>query len=216
MRINASEYSERALPIVRESEGAEGVCACGTRVSLEEPWETPRCWRCELATLQAAAGFYREHQGATLADFPAPIAAEAIRLLEARDQPRGLFVTGPAGTGKTRLLAAIAAAFRERALFGLARAIIRATWDPETQDREIRRLSSVPLLMLDDLGREGRPSEAVCATIHEVLSARNGNYLPTAVTSNFTLEQLAERYDEAIADRLRPWKRIVMAGRSRR
>jgi hypothetical protein len=173
------------------------------------------CWRCELVSVQEAAGFYREHQGATFADFEPSIQATAAGLLVRRDAVRGLFIGGPKGTGKTRLLAAIAGA-AGHARFGLARVIIRGTWNVETKDAEIRKLAECPLLLLDDIGREGKPSEDVLGLWHEILSARNGNYLPTAVTSNYTLDQLTQRYDEAIVDRFSPWRRVVMTGRSRR
>jgi DNA replication protein DnaC len=177
-----------------------------------------------VADQQYGYGFCREHQGAILADFAPSVISAALRLLDSdRDEVRGLYIAGPTGTGKTRLLAAIAAASEipsanglPTVRFGICRALIRQTWNPETQDAEIEKLATRPLLLLDDLGREGKPTENVLAVLHEVISARNGNYLPTAATSNFSLDQLAKRYDSAIADRLRPWASLVMAGKSRR
>lgn len=195
--------------VVEEPPAFVRRCRCGTEVS----GEVYPCWACSFGERQA--GFYREHRGARLSDFDLAVAASAEWLLDGGRAIRGLFVCGPTGTGKTRLLAAIAA-MCDDARFGLARALIRATWNPDTQDTRIREMCRAPILLLDDLGREGRPTESVLATLHEIISERNGNYLPTAITSNYTLEQLSERYDEAIADRLRPWRKVVMAGRSKR
>lgn len=186
---------------------------CRTRIPAPDHAREALCWRCDLVASQESAGFYLEHQGATFADFGPEIADAGRELLVRR--VRGLFIGGPTGTGKTRFLAAIAGA-AGHARFGLARAIIRGTWNVETKDAEIRKLAECQLLLLDDIGREGKPSEDVLGLWHEILSARNGNYLPTAVTSNYTLEQLEQRYDEAIVDRFSPWRRVVMTGRSRR
>lgn len=202
---------ERLRVLVVDEERPPAPCRCGepTAVGLE------LCEACEVIERQRRAGFYAEFEGARLSDFPVTIATVAAKLLEPRRAVRGLLVNGWTGSGKTRLLAALASEM-PGAVFGLARSLIRATWDVERQEQEIRRLSCCSLLLLDDLGREGKASEAVLSVVHEILSARNGNFLPTAISSNLTLEQIAQRYDEAIADRLVPWGRVVMAGRSRR
>lgn len=39
-------------------------------------------------------------------------------------------------------------------------------------------------------------------TLHEIISKRHGNYLPTAITLNITLADVAKVYDHAIEDRM--------------
>jgi hypothetical protein len=184
---------------------------------LEYHTEARFCWPCILVARQASVGFEKEFRGARLyADFSQEIAKTAHELLERRSAVRGLFVAGPPGVGKTRLMAALVAAFSDTTTYGLARALMRTTWDPDTAGREIRKLSEAPLLILDDLGREGRATDHVNGVLHEVISARNGNFLPTAVTSNLSLDQLARRYEAAVIDRIRPWRIVTMYGASRR
>lgn len=152
----------------------------------------------ELFVQLRAAGVLREHELARLADFKPAHAEGGRKLLEEPEVARGVVITGSCGPGKTRFLAALA---REgfdrhwRVVYGMARELLRRTWNPETQDDVIRLYATAQLLLIDDLGHEGAQTAGVVGTAHEIISKRHGNYLPTAITLNTTLADVARVYD---------------------
>lgn len=170
-----------------------------------------------------AMGVREEHRGARLVDFTVEIQGLAGAALGPNG--RGALVTGSVGTGKSRLLAAACALmlqrrrppryYHARRLFARMSAVY-GDGAEETEQRVIDDLSTCDFLAIDDLGHEGKPSEFVIGALHEVVDARHGNYRPTFIATNLTLEELARRYDDAIASRLGSWMPIVMVGEDRR
>lgn len=171
-----------------------------------------------------ASGFLREHATAKLADFAELIRARAIAWLDGPDDRAGLLIKGPVGTGKTRLAAALAGKFLIDGasvmgascgdLFGRIRATFRDN-SAETEEQLVESLKSVGLLVVDDLGTEGTSSYVV-QTLHRVISARNGDWQPTIVTTNLKLEEIRATYGERIASRVECWEQIVVDGADRR
>lgn len=177
------------------------------------------CHDREVLTHLRATGVLREHEDARLGDFKPAHAEAGRKLLEAPEIARGLVITGSCGPGKTRFLAALAREAlnaHRRVVYGMARELLRRTWNLETQDEVIRLYATTPLLLIDDLGHEGSQTPGVIGTLHELISKRHGNYLPTAITLNITLDDVARVYDRAIEDRMASWLPIVMNGPSRR
>jgi len=116
----------------------------------------------------------------------------------------GLFLTGPVGTGKTHLAACLVNELIQRetrVLFGNVLDLLgrlRRSYDPEAQEEEWRiidELSSVPLLVIDDLGKE-KVSEWVEQTLYRIVDARYRENKALVVTSNFILSEFERRYDE--------------------
>lgn len=140
--------------------------------------------------------------------------------------PHGLAIKGPVGTGKTHLAAAIARSMLTPARFSLeflhARKLFRRLWecfgdDAKRPEQEaIDELTKCLVLVIDDLGHEGRVSEAVVGALHEILTIRNGEYRTTIVTTNLTLDEIAKAYDPSIASRIGGWAQIVLVGDDRR
>lgn len=148
----------------------------------------------------------------------------------------GVTIHGPAGTGKTTLVAAL--------IRTVARKGVRVRFEnvPElmTQlrskvrdggfDDRLRELQRVPVLALDDLGREQVSYFSVETVLYDLIDARYRAGLPLILTSNYTEGELQsiwagasnERGDVArnapvIIDRLRercPW--LMLGGKSRR
>lgn len=116
----------------------------------------------------------------------------------------GLFLTGPVGTGKTHLAACLVNSLisREiRVLFGNVLDLLgrlRRSYDDDAQEEEWRildELATVPLLVIDDVGKE-KVSEWVEQTLYRVVDLRYRDNRPLVVTSNFTLSELERRYPE--------------------
>ena len=108
-------------------------------------------------------------------------------------EPQGwLYLYGPPGSGKTRLAASIANAFRDRgiaATYGRIQALL--DWlkagfrgqDAVDFDQRVQLLERAPLLLIDDLGTEhGTTWERVM--LENLLNARYNRQLPTILTSN--------------------------------
>ena len=134
----------------------------------------------------------------------------------------GLFVVGPAGTGKTHLACAIVRWRWEhgrRAIFQRAAeffATIRESYDQSTSERAVMEpLLTASMLVLDDLG-SGSMSDHERRFALELLDRRGNSLLPTVVTSNWSLSEISERMDDRIASRLAAFTSIELRGRDRR
>jgi DNA replication protein DnaC len=130
------------------------------------------------------------------------------------DEHRGMFLTGPVGTGKTHIAVGLVAALavQGRLFDDFGRAKARFVVVPELLDAiragighdfddPLDPLLRIPLLILDDLGAE-KPTEWVVDRLYVLVNARYNAMLVTVATSNFTLNQLADRGYERIVSRL--------------
>lgn len=136
-----------------------------------------------------------------------------------------LLIRGLPGTGKTYLLAALCREYLRQGRevrFSLCRELLRKLWDTfrekaeTTEDRLIAELTSIQVLAVDDLGKEGKISDASLGALHEILSKRNDNQRTTIVTTNLTFAEIGQLYDPSIASRMSGWQSVVMTGKDRR
>lgn len=125
-------------------------------------------------------------------------------LMPKRGQPEpgrnGIFIAGPAGTGKTHIAAAIANQLIHKGrpvicmtmIDLLAR--IRKTFNRDGTDESavLSLYKTVPLLIIDDIGKEP-PTEWAISTIYNIINGRYEAYLPTIVTTNYDDKALIER-----------------------
>ncbi len=161
----------------------------------------------ERARLLKKSGLPARYHGATFGS--AKVTDQSREAYEkahkfTRGEMAGLLISGPVGTGKTHLAACIANDFLDRlkwVTFGgvidllgrIARSYSEAAQEEEWQILD--ELYSVPLLVLDDLGKE-KVSEWVEQTLYRVVDSRYRENRPLVVTTNFTMETLEGRYPE--------------------
>lgn len=169
--------------------------------------------KAQLDKLLSQSGLSDRYSGRTLEGFRvdgmdqsiAKAFAKARGFVEAFDKAlaagKGLNFSGPYGTGKTHLAAGIALELCKRMkpvimlsmIDMLAR--IRDTFDDRTQESEARLmavLTSVDLLVIDDLGKEA-PSEWTLEKLYQVINARYERKRPVIITTNYTDQELINR-----------------------
>lgn len=141
-----------------------------------------------------------------------------------------VFIHGGAGVGKTHL--AVAYLVREIQAKGEASKVFIRSVDLMNRLRDsfrssynrpaseiISDFSRYRFLVIDDLGAE-RHTDLVQEALYDVLDFRAGHRLPTVITSNFSLDRVAEHYGdfgERIASRIAGMGGILaLKGRDRR
>lgn len=115
----------------------------------------------------------------------------------------GLFITGPKGTGKTHLAAAIANHLMQNGTAVICMTMIdlldriKQTFEQQqkwgaSESSVLKTYKDVPLLIIDDMGKEPATEWAV-SKIYAIINARYEAYLPTIITTNYTDAELVRR-----------------------
>lgn len=161
-------------------------------------------------------------RGAELGHFPDKLYAALLVWME---QPTdGLFISGPVGSGKSHLAAAILLAWRRAHKRGIWRSaaelygLIRESYALKIEQSERQILAEhaeTRLLVLDDLGASGLSDHERRVTL-EVLDRRMNELRPTVVTSNWNVTQLRERMDDRIGSRVSAYTSVTLKGADRR
>lgn len=203
-----------------------GWCDCeiGKAKKAEEDGRKRRAREQEFrTTLEPSLQIPKRFQGLTVETHPTQNATAIAQLrtwITEHDGQRGLFLSGPFGTGKTALILATLKSLvlqaAERAdwekfpsdygTFTTATNLLESLRPQDAADRTLasngqmlRRYRTVPYLALDDLGSE-RLTPWGADRLFEVVNHRHNELLPMLVTSNLNLKQLAERMNQQVGD----------------
>jgi len=136
----------------------------------------------------------------------------------------GLFITGGCGTGKTHFAAGIVRQFILKGTnVGFKRSAdfykeVREMFKSQSEGAETSVMSPVErvrFLVFDDLGA-GSLSDCERRYTLELIDTRLNKLRPTIVTSNWSLQEIAERMDDRIASRLAGFAALELSGRDKR
>lgn len=120
---------------------------------------------------------------------------EFIDTYNQEEKPKGIYLNGSFGSGKTYLVAAL---FNEMAKKGVRSALIyypeflrslKASFQTNYEE-QFSYIKKVPLLLFDDIGAENCSNWSRDEVLGPILQYRMENHLPTFFTSNLTIEEL--------------------------
>ena len=148
-------------------------------------------------------------------------------------QSGGLVLYGPTGCGKTHLAVSVLRERKRNSIQGL----IDMEWNPDsdyssekslfvtvpdllleirssfqdgagkTEQDIIEHYSTIPFLVLDDLGSE-KTSEFAITTLYIIIDRRDRELLPTVITTNLNPQEIEEKLSARISSRMAGWKNI--------
>jgi DNA replication protein DnaC len=122
----------------------------------------------------------------------------------------GMLIYGNTGNGKTYFSACIAGALLEKLVPVICVGAIALTERISISKRNfgnegiftvLNALENADLLILDDLGTE-EDNKWTRAMIYQIIEKRNSSKLPIIITTNMTISDLKDRYDERTYSRL--------------
>ncbi len=173
-----------------ECDCAEAVKACEKEAAAEAERERKAEQDAFYRKLEQAGVPRRYHKASH------PMAKDLAAKVEGG---QSLYVWGDNGTLKTTLASAIARRLvyhgkRVRMVNAVDLLIeVQSTYGtPLAESDVLAKYSKVPFLILDDLGKEQQTAWTV-SRLYSIVNARDGAMLPTVITSNFRVSELAAR-----------------------
>ncbi|WP_349408107.1 primosomal protein DnaI [Pseudalkalibacillus sp. SCS-8] len=126
-------------------------------------------------------------------------AAEFVKsVIDPEDNPKGLYVHGSFGVGKTFLMGAIANALAKKKIQTMLVYTpdffreMKTSIGDQTVDEKLNVIKNAPVLVLDDIGAESMSSWVRDEVLGSILQYRMMEKLPTCYTSNYDYEELED------------------------
>ncbi|MBN2312344.1 MAG: ATP-binding protein [Sedimentisphaerales bacterium] len=151
---------------------------------------------------------------------------KAQRIIEELKSFQDVLFIDPIGTGKTYAMAAMIRKYIyegyecERINFDDFCVQVRSAMSPASKKTEwemIEPLKHVDKLFIDDLGlRSKQETDFAYVTFYSLLNKRQERMLPTFISTNKSIDRLAQAFDARIASRLQTAVLIEMGGPDRR
>lgn len=122
-----------------------------------------------------------------------------------------VFLSGQTGVGKTHLMKCMANELINKnkivlltTSFAMHQDFVRsyATKNPEDKQNIIEKYLEAEVLFIDDLGTELRQPNITVNYLYQILNERKMNKRPTIITSNLSLDDVMDYYDERIFSRI--------------
>ena len=122
-----------------------------------------------------------------------------------------VFLAGQTGVGKTHLMKCMANELIKlhkivflTSSFAMHQDFVKsyACKEPEEKQNIIEKYLTAEVLFIDDLGTELRQPNITVNYLYQVLNERKLNNRPTIITSNLSLEDIMDYYDERIFSRI--------------
>jgi DNA replication protein DnaC len=137
--------------------------------------------------------------------------AEVDLARQAISRGKSAFISGPPGVGKTHMAYGLALLYYSKhfairsipVFISSARLLLdlKSSIDEGNERATIRHYGTTPFLVIDDLGAE-RISDWSRQQMYLILDWRYNDMRQTVITSNLTLEKVAELIDDRLASRL--------------
>ena len=133
---------------------------------------------------------------------------------------KNIMFMGGTGLGKTHLSLAIANTVINRGfsvVYGTAQNILSDLQNENFgRDDNLRyyerAVLNCDLLILDDLGTEFKSAYTV-ACLYNIINSRLSAKLPTIISTNYTLDELEEKYDQRITSRITgEYRQLILVG----
>lgn len=195
------------------AKGAERTCKRCIEVLTRKANRTPQQIIANLQSRVGEAYMQASLDGVDIAD-------------DLREAQGDIFLWGNVGVGKTWAMAALLKHFLcegyecLRVNFDSFCSRVRATMNNNSKTTEydiVQGLRAVDKLFIDDIGlRSKTETDFAYVTLYSILNTRQERKLPTYISTNKSIDQLAHSFDQRIASRLGQGTVIEMKGEDRR